>query len=95
MVGRNAGKYFINHVIRSTSPISLRNPGVPQSMHPLSPDTWLVHGEIAEEVLGSYNKVTKLAFRASDNATFQTVLTLQNPTQRPKMQLFNIENSVI
>ena len=52
MAFKNAGKYFVNHVVRTTSPISLRNPGFPQSTHPLSPVTWLVHGAIAQEVFG-------------------------------------------
>ena len=78
MADRNAGKYFVSHVIRTTSPISLRNPGFPQSTHPLSPGTWLVHGAIAQSFWPIY-KVTKLPFRTSDNATFQTVMTLQNP----------------
>ena len=59
----------MNHVARTTSPISVRNPG---SVEPRD-------GAIAQGVFLPIYNVTKLSFRASDNATFQTVMTLQNP----------------
>ena len=94
MADRNAGTDFVNHVICTTSPISVRNPGSPQNMHPLSPGTCLVHVVIAEGVFGRY---MSQHWRSGHQITLFFCNYIAKPSHelRPKMQLFYFENGVI